>query len=211
MPKGAQGDRARGPCAHEPQEKVRLCRGKIRIYVCNPDEAARDPRLPTKLNSSEGIAKFVQHILPDILGDMQRTYGWSTRPRTVVHDKASYMVSPALDRLGVTFAGALATVGLRSWVGTGADSASWLSSRFSDVYPHETAISHVRRLLDEDFACARVHENEAQFRSRMERVCDYLNSPEFPAKDGRGLEGLCKAWRDRCQDVVNMSGGRIPR
>ena len=188
-----------------------LCRGKIRIYVCNPDDAARDPRLPIKLNSGEGIAKFVNHVLPEVLAEMQRAYGWGTRPRTVVHDKASYMVSPALDRLSVTFAEALTSAGLRSWVGTGADSASWLSSRFSDVYPHETAISHVRRLLDEDFMCANVHEDAAHFRSRMERVCDYLNSPEFPAKDGRGLEGLCKSWRDRCLDVVSRHGGRIPR
>ena len=105
-----------------------LCRGKIRIYVCNVDDAVRDPRLPVKLNDSEGIAKFVQHVLPDILAEMQRCYGWKTLPRTVVHDKASYMVSPNLDRLNLTFAGALRSVGMRSWVGSSDDSASWLSA-----------------------------------------------------------------------------------
>ena len=45
----------------------------------------------------------------------------------------------------------------------------------------------------------------------MDLVCEYMNSAAFPAKDGRGLEGLCKSWCARCQDVLDRDGGRIPR
>ena len=79
------------------------------------------------------------------------------------------------------------------------------------MYPHEIAISHVRRLLDQDFACVKVGETDVQFRKRMDAMCEHMNSAAFPAKDGRGLEGLCKSWGARCQDVIDRDGGRIPR
>ena len=55
-----------------------FCRGKVYIHVCVPREAAGDPQLPTKLNNSADVAKFVRHVLPKALADMKKQHGWST-------------------------------------------------------------------------------------------------------------------------------------
>ena len=142
---------------------------------------------------------------------MTNTYKWKSTPRTIVHDKASYMVSPHHDRLQMVFAKGLVEGGLKSWLGAPSDSTEWLSARWGDVYPHETAISHVRRLLDTEYMCARTHETEQQFRLRMRKVERHMNSTAFAAVGGRGLLGLCKGMRSRCEDVIRRGGERIPK
>ena len=77
------------------------------------------------------------------------------------------------------------------------------------MYPHETAISHIRSLLGTKFACTMVCGTEAQFRTRMAKVVDYMNGPDFAAKDGRGLLGICKALRPRCEELLKLSGARL--
>ena len=59
-------------------------------------------------------------------------------------------------------------------------------------------------LLRHSFLCA-------QFRVRMKNVEDYMNSAEFSRKDGRGLLGLAKDLRSRCEEVVKRQGERIPK
>ena len=116
------------------------------MYVCDGKGAERDPTLPDKLNNSVGLAKVVRNVLPGTLADMKQEYGWSSLPRQVMHDTANYMVSSFHGKLNVVFADALGANRLRSWVGSASDSAEWLCARFADVYPHEAAISHIRRL-----------------------------------------------------------------
>ena len=38
-----------------------------------------------------------------------------------------------------------------------------------------------------------------------------MNSEAFAAPGGRGLNGLAKGLRARCQEVVRLRGGRIPK
>ena len=106
----------------------------------------------------ENLGKFVQYILPGVLEEMQEEHGWNNLPRTVVHDKASYMVSPSSQRLNVTFANSMKKCGFRRWVGDIGDPADWMCGTFGDVYLHETMISHIRRLLDKDFASTQLSE-----------------------------------------------------
>ena len=80
-----------------------------------------------------------------------------------------------------------------------------------DVYPHETLISHIRRLLDTEFVSPSIYETVPQFARRMKRVQDYLNSSEFAAEGGEGLEGLARRLRERCQEVVKRKGERLPK
>ena len=80
-----------------------------------------------------------------------------------------------------------------------------------DVYLHETAISHIRRLLREKFVCLRVGETFPQFRQRMKKVQDYMNSEEFAREpDGRGLAGLANDLRARCEQLLDGKGERLP-
>ena len=188
-----------------------FARGKIHIHVCDPLEP--DTELPRKLNDSVSLAKFVRKSLPQILQDMQQEHGWSTIPRVVVHDKASYMVSSTAQRLNPVFGGALAEAGFRSWLGAEGESTAWLAAKLGDVYPHETVISHIRRLLMEKFVCMRLNETVAQFKARMRKVQDFMNSEEFSdsAAAGGGLTSLARALLPRCREVVNRDGGRIPK
>ena len=50
-----------------------------------------------------------------------------------------------------------------------------------------------------------------QFNKRMAAVQDHMNSDSFAAQGGRGLPGLCKELRDRCREVIDRKGGRIPK
>jgi hypothetical protein len=121
------------------------------------------------------------------------------------------MVTSAHDRLQQTFAAALTAAGFCSWVGGASDSTKWLVKKWGDVYLHETVIAHIRRLLDDDFACRRLGETVPQFTQRMHKVADYMNSPAFAATDGRGLQGLAAQLHTRCQWVVRHKGQRYPK
>ena len=109
------------------------------------------------------------------------------------------------------FGGALAEAGFRSCVGPQGSNTQWMSSKWGDVFLHETAIAHIRRLLATRFACTRVDETWAQFRARMQAVEDYMNSDDFAASGGQGLHGLAKELHTRCQAVVQRKGARLPK
>ena len=186
-----------------------FARGAIHIHVCNPGEENSD--LPLKLNDSFQLAKFVRNVLPGVLERMKVAHGWSTLPRVIVHDKASYMVNAASQHLNAIFAGALAESGMRSWVYDIGDDASWLAAKLGDLYLHETAISHIRRLLAEKFVCTHLHETVPQFKLRMQAVQDYMNSEAFSPAGGRGLKGLSTELHARCRAVIDRGGERIPK
>ena len=189
-----------------------FARGKIRIFVCDPERWKTDPKYPQKLSDSYNLAKFVRNILPGILGDMKVEYGWRTLPRTIVHDKASYMVAARYDRLQVVFAQALVGAGFKSWLGDKACSTDWLVKKLGDLYLHETAISHIRRLLADDFACTHLGETPVHFRGRMLKVENHMNSLAFARADGGGgLEKLAKQLRSRCQELIRLKGERLPK
>ena len=181
------------------------------IYVCDPEAAKTDAALPAKLNDSANLAKFVRNVLHGELSQMATEHAWSNIPRVVVHDKASYMVNSAGEQLNAVFGGALAEAGFRSWVGPQGASTKWMSSKWGDVYLHETAIAHIRRLLATRFVSTRVDETWAQFKARMQAVQDFMNSDEFAADDGEGLQGLAKELHTRCRDVIRLKGARIPK
>ena len=187
-----------------------FARGKIHLYVCDADAASRDASLPCKLNDSANLAKFIRNVLPAILQHMKCKYKWANIPRTIVHDKASYMVTPSHDRLQVVFCAALQEAGFTSWIGDNNSSCEWLVARWGDVYLHETAISHVRRLLDTDFPCTHIHETAKQFEKRMAKVQDHMNSDYFNAGGG-GLHGLARSLHERCKEVLRRKGERVPK
>ena len=142
---------------------------------------------------------------------MKTKYRWPDMPRVILHDKAPYMVSPAHERLQVRFAAALQEVGFMSWVGDSDAETGWMVRKWGDVYPHETLIAHIRRLLDQEFVSSRLSETPAQFKQRLQRVEDHLNSAAFAAPAGTGLLGLAKELRTRCQLVVELKGERVPK
>ena len=130
-------------------------------------------------------------------------------PRTVVHDKASYFVAPRSQRLASTFAEALRVADLKSWLGDADANCSWLAGRLGDIYPHETVISHIRRGLEQRFPRSTPGETRARFATRVMKVQNYLNSPDFNARDGGGLAALAQSLRERCRRMSGLSGERL--
>ena len=122
------------------------------------------------------------------------------------------MVTSSHERLHVTFANALSSAGFSSWIGEARDSTKWLAKKFGDVYLHETAIAHIRRLLGAQFVCEALQESPSQFKQRMRKVEDFMNSDDFAAAHGgRGLLGLAKDLHKRCEAVIQLKGERIPK
>ena len=74
------------------------------------------------------------------------------------------------ERLNVEFAATLDDSGFASWVGGNHESTAWLVAKWGDIYLHETVVSHIRRLLDTDFACVRLGETPSQLPKRMKKV-----------------------------------------
>ena len=183
--------------------------GKVRVCMCDPQAASREESLPARLNESGEIGKFIKNVLSGILEEMRDEYGWSRTPRTVVHDKASYMVAPRSQRLSAPFASALRAAKLKSWLGEEDADCSWLAGRLGDVYPTETLISHIRHGLSHRFPRSTPGETRARFTNRMDKVVDYVNSSEFAAREGGGLLSLAQALRNRCERMVELDGERL--
>ena len=65
-----------------------LAKGKVRIYVCDPEAAERDRTLPAKLNGSLELSKFSKLILPrelrsvNMVGHRFPTSLFTTKPPT---------------------------------------------------------------------------------------------------------------------------------
>ena len=91
------------------------------------------------------------------------------------------------------------------------DTAQWLVANWGDIYLYETVISHIRRLLEQEYRTMSLNEPVARFTARMKQVEAHLNSPDFRAAGGRGLDGLARDLLWRCDEVVRLKGGRLPK
>ena len=101
-----------------------FARGKIRLFVCDPQAITA----PHKLNDSIQLAKLIRSHLTEVLHSMQQDYGWPTIPRVVVHDKASYMVNSTCQQLNPVFKGALVEAGFRSWISEVGSDTTWVAA-----------------------------------------------------------------------------------
>ena len=158
-----------------------------------------------KLNKSVHVADFVKRRLPAVLDEMKNEFGWSNTPRVLLHDKASYFVTPQTHQMNRTFAAGLRAGKFKSWA---EDGASWLASHLGDFYPHETVISHVRRLLSTKFLKSSLHESPEQFAARMLKVEQYMN---YEMGDGESLQRLGKHLHQRAKKLKDLRGERIPK
>ena len=108
------------------------------------------------------------------------------------------------------FAEGLRKGGFSSWVDViGHGDSKWLARNLGDFYPHETVISHVRRLLSGKFSrkdC--LNETPSQFKSRMAKVERYMN---YELGGGDALNKLGKELHHRSQKLKDSGGERLPK
>ena len=86
---------------------------------------------------------------------------------------------------------------------------TWLVAKWGGVRFHETAISHIRRLLDTEFTCELLRETTTQLKERMAHVVCHVNSKELVADGGAGLDGLAKKLHACCEQVIANTGARL--
>ena len=203
-PATAKSQKTKDECIWVPWTPV-FTRGKVRLVVFTEPKA--------KLSNAQKAAEFVKDRLPAVLEDMKKEFKWSSIPRVILHDKASYFVDTTQNQINSTFASGLKAGKFRSW---GEDGTSWLGGHLGDLYPHETLISHVRRLLSTKFAKCALYETPAQFAARMKRVEHYLNYDmkdvkKGDTKGGQSLERLSQSLHSRAQQLKDLGGERIPK
>ena len=97
---------------------------------------------------------------------------------------------------------------MRSWIGNIDSPTSCLVRKFGDFHLRETINSHIRRLESQDFVCRHLCETPAQFKLRMKKIEDFMNSPAFNAEGGKGLLGLAKELRREILEVVRWFKNR---
>ena len=169
--------------------------GRVKIYTCDARLTAAAATAPRKLNGSAHAALFVSSVLPKILEEMKEKYEWTTVPRVIVHDKASYFSSTALTL-------PLHAACVKVVFGVGLAISRQHTVDGSQVWRHvlhETCISHIRRLLGTTFASSRILETAAQFRRRLNQVEDFKLG-----EDGSALERLCR-------DLIRLKGAGLPK
>ena len=177
-------------------------RGRLKLVVLTTPGS--------KLNNSTDAAAFVKDKLPGILEDMKKEWKWSTLPRTLIHDKASYFVNSKTQCLNSTFAAGLQGK-FNSWVDSGGGDCKWLAKHLGDFYLHETVISHVRRLLQSQFARTSLHETPGQFAARMKKVERYMNYEMGTKAPGEALLTLGTRLHKRSGDLIKLQGERLPK
>ena len=85
--------------------------------------------------------------------------------------------------MNTTFARGLKAGKFRSWV---EEDTTWLAAHLGDFYPHETVISHARRLSTKFYKCS-LWETPQEFAMRMAKVEKYMNEEmDFFFKVGKG-------------------------
>ena len=172
-------------------------RGRLKIVVLTEPKA--------KLSNSKAMADFVKDTLPEVLEGMKRKWKWTSIPRVILHDKASYFVNVQQNILNATFAEGLQRGRFKSWA---EDDTKWLAGLLGDLYPHETVVSHVRRLLSKKFLTNSLWETPSQFQARMKKVEDYLNNE---MGEGKSLENLGQELHTRAEKLKQLKGERLPK
>ena len=205
----SKGCRRKGPnlrAPHTAKTQKRDCdvvpwtpvftRGCLKLVVFTEPNAV--------LNKNVRVADFVKNKLPAVLNSMKDEWGWATIPRVILHDKASYFVDNGRNSVNTTFARGLKAGRFRSWV---EDDTSWLAPKLGDFYPHETIISHVRRLLSTTFCKCSLWETPQQFAARMAKVEKHMNEEMGDALERLGKEALLK----RAAALKKARGERLPK
>ena len=165
----------------------------------------------SKVNNSAAAAACVKDTLPGVLEDMKKEWKWSSIPRVVMHDKASYFVNNKQNTLNPTFATGLQAGYFRSWVECHGGDCRWLAKMLGDWYLHETVVSHVRRLLQSQFARKSLHETPGQFAARMKKVEHHMNYVMGRSAPGEALLNLGQRMHKRSEDMIKLKGERLPK
>ena len=121
------------------------------------------------------------------------------KPQIVFVDRGPGFYVPNSGNITRKFKAALEEMELKAYSG---DSPAAHPGNMQDVLLHETAVSWIRYRETRCRPQAPWRETPADLGSRLRRICQEIN-------DKLDVEGLCKGWPKRVQEVVDAEGDRI--
>ena len=121
------------------------------------------------------------------------------KPSTVFVDRGQGFYAPRGGKITRPFKDALEETELKPYYG---DNASAQPGNMQDVLLHETAVSWIRRRESSSRPQIPWQETPADLGVRLRRICQEIN-------EKLDVEGLCKGWPKRVQEVVDAEGDRI--
>ena len=121
------------------------------------------------------------------------------KPSIVFVDRGRGFFFPNGGRIVPEFKAALEEAELKAYYG---DNAKAQPGNMQDVLLHETSVSWIRHRETRCRPTTPWQETPADLGVRLRSICQDIN-------DKLDVEGLCKGWPKRVQEVVNAQGDRI--
>ena len=121
------------------------------------------------------------------------------KPSIVFVDRGRGFFFPNGGRIVPEFKAALEEAELKAYYG---DNAKAQPGNMQDVLLHETSVSWIRHRETRCRPTTPWQETPADLGVRLRGICQDIN-------DKLDVEGLCKGWPKRVQEVVNAQGDRI--
>ena len=163
-----------------------LTRGKLHVELLSSTFPGEKP---------EGVSDMVEKI-PAILN---ARFPNAQKPKVVMTDRGPAFFYAATGRITAEYAAALQRERLRPMMGT---DASRQSGDAQEVMLHETAVALLRRRLGLSLPAKPWLESREAYGSRLKAQAAYVN-------EHHNLEGLCKEFPKRLDNVIANEGGRI--
>ena len=123
----------------------------------------------------------------------------ATKPSWVFVDRGKGFYNSGNGKITPAFKKALAECRFKAFWG---DDASLQPGHLQELMLHETAVSWLRHRLTQTLPPRCWEETPAAFAARLRQCCADIN-------DNLDVEGLCKAFPGRVQNLVDRRGGRL--
>lgn len=121
------------------------------------------------------------------------------KPSIIFVDRGAGFWAPRTGKIIRQFKAALEEAELIAYYG---DDASAQPGNMQDILLHATAVSWIRYIEGRNKPQTPWKETPAEFGARLRRICQEIN-------DKLDVEGLCKGWPKRAQEVADAVGDRI--
>ena len=164
-----------------------LTRGKLHVVTFDDTFPGEEPAAATVL-------------VPQLLVAVNKRFPNAGRkPSWVFVDRGKGFYNPGNGRITPEFQKALKDSGFKAFWG---DNASAQPGHMQEVMLHETAVSWLRRRLTESLPARCWEETPAAFAARLRAACAHVNA-------NYNVEGLCREFPSRIQQLIDHKGGRL--